>query len=373
MKIVYTGMVVLMCGSMLTAGTDKMKLYGVKSGKVEYSIKGSGEIMGQKMQTIGKKRVIFDDYGARNLTEENKVEKQVVMGQKQINKTHTLTYMKGAMMYKADFGKKRIMRMENIGMAMASMMGDGKNMQQSGEKMMKQMGGKKTGTDKVLGYTCDVWELMGTKQCIYNGIPLKIETNILGIKNTEIATRAEFDISLSGGDFKLPDYPIYDMYGNKLDKNSLESMDAKQSAKMSQEIEDGKKVITAAIGALQDTGFDMNNPNAKMSKSQEEAMKKAMMNAIGGEEKMLAKTKQEILDEAKDLPEIKKCFQNANSVKEANICEQKADSEDPEHHSTWNEKMKLKMIKEITDFETSIPCIEKAFSFSALRQCMPKE
>jgi len=372
-KITKISVVLVLGSSILLAGGSQMKLYDVKSGKIDYEIRGSGKIMGQTMQTIGKKRVIFDEYGAKNLTEENKIEKQVIMGQKQINKMHTLTYLKGGMMYQADFRKRRIIRMENMGMAMAGMMSGNQNMKQTGEKMMKQMGGKKRGTDKVLGYTCDVWELMGTKQCLYKGIPLRIESNMMGIKNTEVATKAVFDISLSKDDFKLPDFPVYDMQGSKLNRNNLNAMDREQSAKMSQGVQDAAKAMSAAMGALKESGFDMNNPNAKVSKSQEEAMKKAMMDAMGGEETMVKKAKQEILDEAKDLPEIKKCFQNANSVKEANICEQKADSEDPEHLSAWNEKIKSKMIKEITDFEKSIPCIKKASSFSALKQCMPEE
>jgi len=368
MKLVKISLSIVLFGTILTAGTSEIKLYDIKSGKIEYSMKGSGKIMGQTMQSIGKKRVIFDRYGALNLTEENKVEKQVIMGQKQINKMHTLTYLKDGMVYQADFRKRRIIRMENMGMAMLG----NKNMKQSGEKMMKQMGGKKTGTDKVLGYTCDIWELMGTKQCLYKGIPLRIESSMMGIKNIEVATKAEFDISLSKDDFKLPDFPVYNMQGSQLNRNNLDAMDAKQSVKTSQEMSDGAKAMTAAIGALKDSGFDMNTPDAKVSKSQEEAMKKAIIDAMGGEKAMVEKAKQEILDEAKDLPEIKKCFQNANSVKEANICEQKADSEDPEHLSAWNEKIKSKILKEITDFEQSIPCIKKALSFSALKQCMPE-
>ncbi len=111
--------------------------------------------------------------------------------------------------------------------------------------MMKQMGGKKTGTDQVLGYNCDVWTLMGsTKQCMYKGIPLKIESNVMGIKSREIATKVEFDISLSKDDFKLPDFPIYDEYGTKLDKNNLDAMDNKSEVQATQEAED-----MAALGA----------------------------------------------------------------------------------------------------------------------------
>jgi hypothetical protein len=37
-----------------------MKKYDVKSGKIEYTLKGSGNIMGMvKIKSVGKKRVIF--------------------------------------------------------------------------------------------------------------------------------------------------------------------------------------------------------------------------------------------------------------------------------------------------------------------------
>jgi len=373
MKRVTISLLILLFGGILTAGTNETKLYDVKSGKVEYTIKGSGEIMGQKIQTIGKKRLIFDHYGAQNLTEENKVEKQVIMGQKKINKTHTLIYLKGGMMYQADFNRKRIIRMENIGMAMAGMMGGGKNMQQTGESMMKQMGGKKTGTDKVLGYTCDIWELMGTKQCIYKGVLLRVETNIMGIKNTEVATKAEFDISLSKDDFKLPDFPIYDMEGNKLDKNKLDAMDVKQNEEMSQEIADGEKAMTAAIGALKESGFNMNNPDAKMTKAQEEAMKKAMIDAMGGEKAIVEKEKQKIYAEIKELPAVKKCYSNANTAAQANACEEKFNSEYPEHYTIWNEHKKREILHELDQFEKTLPCIEKARTFEMLKSCFPQE
>ena len=374
--MIKISMAVVIGSSILFAGADQMKLYDLKSGKITYEIKGSGEIMGSKMQTVGKKRVIFDEYGAKNLTEENKIEKQTIMGQKKVTKSHTMTYMKNGMMYHVNFDQRRIIRMGNMGAGMAMLMGGGQNMKQSGEEMMKKMGGKKTGTDKVLGYTCDVWDLMGTKQCMYKGIPLRVETNVMGLKNIEVATKAEFDISLSKDDFKMPDFPIYDMEGNKIDKSNLDAMDKRsevQATKAGKEVTDGAKAMTAAMGALKESGFDMNNPNVKMSKEQEETMKKAMMDAMGGEDTMLAKTKKEILSDAQDLPEIKKCFQSANSVKEANICEKKADSEDPEHHTQWNDTIKSNLLKEIDGFEAALPCIEKAASFDALKQCMPEE
>jgi hypothetical protein len=370
---VKISIITILGGSILFANTDMIKKYDIKSGKIEYSIKESGDIMGMvKIRAIGKKRVIFDNYGAKDLSEESKVKKETSAGQTKVNKTHTLTYLNNGITYNVNFKQKNIVRMKNKAMAMAALFGDGKNAKQSGEAMLKSMGGKKIGTDKVLNYSCDIWDLMGIKQCIYKGIPLRIESNIMGLKSLQIATKAQFNIDLNEKDFNLPQYPFVDMYGKRLnlDRNKLNEIDKKESQADSQEMKEGMKAMAVAMSTLKESGFDVNNPNAKITKAQEKSMQDAIIAAMGGEEQMLAKTKQEIFEEAKDLPQIKKCFQNANSVKEANICEMKADSEDPEQHTKWNEKIKAKLLKEINNFEKSIPCIEKASSFEALKQCM---
>ena len=374
-KTVKISLAIVVGSSILFAGSDMMKRYDVKSGKIEYSIKESGDIMGMvKIKGVGKKRLVFDNYGMKDLTEENKVKKETTGGQTKITKKHTIQYMNDGIMYRVDFKKKTIVRMENPAMGMNAMLGGGKNIGQTGEAMMKSMGGKKVGTDKVLGYSCDVWDLMGVKQCIYKGIPLRIESNIMGLKSLEVATKAEFDISLNEDDFKLPEYPLVDMMGQKLDmdRSKLNEVDKAQSVKNAQKMQEGMKAMAAAVGALKESGFDMSDPNAKLTKAQKKSMQDAAMAAMGGEDAMLARTKKEILEEAADLPAIKECFQNADSVEEANICEKKADSEDPEHHTTWNSTVKSNLLKEIDAFEKSLPCIEKASTFAALKKCMPQ-
>jgi hypothetical protein len=73
--------------------------------------------------------------------------------------------------------------------------------------MMKEMGGKKIGEEKVLGYNCEVWELMQSKIWLHKGILLKQEANIMGTKHTTVATSVKFNVSISDKEFKLPDYP----------------------------------------------------------------------------------------------------------------------------------------------------------------------
>jgi hypothetical protein len=380
---------VLMGSSILLAGTNLMKKYDVKSGKIEYELKGSGNVMGiMKTQSIGKKRIIFDMYGAKELEERVEVETQTTMGETKTNKKHILNYMNQATIYKVDFKMKQINRMKNTGAAMAAAFGGGKNFKETGELMMKKMGGKKIGTEKILGYTCDLWDLMGVKQCMYKGIALKIETNIMGMKNVEIATKAEFDITLSEKNFKLPDFPIYQYDLNKLaegkklkllDKSKLVEMDTKANLKVLQDAKEGAeamKGMAAGLAALKESGIDLNS-GKDLTPEEIKIMQKSMMKAMGGEAKVLAKTKKEILNDANSegINFAKKCFGNADSLKEANVCVDKGNEmfgEDGEHYTSWSSKDKKEMLDEMQEFEKAIPCVKAAQSMQALQQCFPK-
>jgi len=366
-KIAKISLVVLIGSSLSVATANEMKLYDVKSGKVEYEIKGSGNIMGSKMQTVGKKRVIFDEYGAKNLTEENKIDKQDIMGQKNITKTHTMTYMKSGMVYHVNFDTRRIMRTENMGMAMAGLMGGGQNMKQSGEEMMIKMGGKKTGTDKVLGYTCDIWNLMGSvKQCIYKGIPLRVESNMMGIKSTEIATKAEFDISLSKDDFKLPDFPIYDMEGNKLDRSKLDTMDTNAKTNMAKDMDEMALKKEAFMNAMSDAGI-------KEGQKPTSLQIETMMNSSS----MLPHMKQEMMADEKMMRFGYECLGKADTLKEANVCNDKANAmggEPEEPFDEWSPATKKQTLGFINQYlNEMLPCVKKAQTMQAARKCMPRE
>lgn len=374
-KIIQVLIVAVIGSSMLFASADKMKRYEIKSGKIVYDISTSGNVMGMvTIESKGTKKVTFDDNGLKHLVEEHKVTKEVAMGQAKEDKSHTIQYMTDDFIYSADFKKKKITRMKNPAIEMMKMFGDNKSMKKTGEEMMKSMGGKKTGTDKVLGYACEVWNMMGVKQCIYKGIPLRIESNIMGMKSMEIATKADFDISLNKDDFKLPDFPISDMQvGYPSGETGMDKSMHKQAPSSPEDMEKAMKAMGAMMGALQDADMDMSKPNFNMTEEKAEAMQKAMMNAMGGEEMILEQTKREILEDAKMIPQAKKCFKKANSAKEANVCERQVDSDDPEHHMQWNDAIKTNLLKEISAFEDAIPCMKNAKTLKALKMCMPQE
>ena len=355
-KIVKVSLAVVLGSSMLVASTNQIKLYDVKSGKITYEIKGSGKISGMKMQSMGKKRMIFDAYGAQHITEESKIDKQTVMREVMITKTHTMTYLKGSMAYYVSFENRRIRRTGNMAASRGALMSGGKD-------IMIKMGGKKTGTDKVLGYTCDVWDLMGTKQCIYKGIPLRVETNIRGIKNTEIATKAEFDIALSDDDFKLPDFPIYDTEGNKLDKSKLDAMDKRSDVQAEKDVKKVAEIKASMAEAMQSSGV----------KEGETPTKTQAENAVW---KII---KKQMLAQAKGVEFVKECYSDADTTEEANICTHKMDemngkSSDPEGDFVeWSAKIKKETLGYINQSSEKMECIKKANSMHDIDVCLRQE
>jgi len=367
-KTIKVSMVLMISSSMLLAAANQMQKYEVESGKIEYSIKGSSDMMGMKMKTIGKKRVIFADYGVQDLTEENQITKETLNGKTKTTKKHSMTYMKdGIIFYTVDFDAKRIMRMENMGIALGALMSDGTNMKESGEAMMIKMGGKKTGTDKILGYTCDVWNLMGTRQCMYKGIPLKVETNMMGILNTEVATKVEFEISLSKDDFKLPDFPIYDTQGNKLDKSKLESMDKQAEIEAVQASKDMTDFRKRMEDAAKSAGI---KEGERPIKAQEKKMEEAMM--VG----MLPRIKEKILSQENTIIFAKECLSEADTLKEANECNHKTNGMsdiEEEDFDEWNPKAKKEMLVLLDQGFQVMECVKKAQSMDAVQQCMSEE
>ncbi len=66
----------------------------------------------------------------------------------------------------------------------------------------------KTGQEEILGVTCDMWEGVGVRKCIYKGIPLLVEHYLLGTYYRKKASSIEFDIDTKAANCSIPNYPI---------------------------------------------------------------------------------------------------------------------------------------------------------------------
>jgi len=322
-------------------GAGEFKLYNVKSGKVTYEIKGSGEVMGSKQKTVGKKRVIFDKYGYRELNEESIVTVINVFGNTQKDSSHKITLRVGDKAKIADFKKKRIYEM-NIPM-ISMIAAQSKDLVGMGESMLKKMGGKKVGVEEVAGYKCDVWKMKIVTQCIYKGVPLKIESNVMGIKQTTIATDAKFDIDIDESSFKLPKFK-----SQKLPIPGGENMNINP--------EDMGKMVEQL---------------GKMSaQSGSKSSKEDMANALGNI--MLPQMKQQILSQEKVIKFAKTCLERSNTLKDANDCEKmmsKRLNQPSEPFLKWDSKIKKETLLDIEKGLKSMDCIKKANTMKEIQKC----
>jgi len=366
--------------NVVKASTTKpfIKKYAVKSANIEYKIDNSMNMMGSTSKTTGTKKLIFSEYGSHELTEINQVEEQNIMNNPKTLKKHTVDYIKEATLYKVDFNKKNIQRTQVPALAM--MMGMGEEIHAKGQKMMEKMGARPLGTDRILGYECEVWSLLGTKQCLYKGVPLKIESNVMGLKSSEVATKVTFDIAIDKSAFKLPEFPVVDaMTGETIEKSKLAKMDeqdkedaiknANQMAEMAKTIKKTQEKIKA-------------NPNMG-----DEEQKKVMIETLTTSKGMQSEFEKQKAMMPKMLTLMKSyrdCLEDADSKSDAQACDKKSQAlskkmglndefSDEEDSTSWTKEGRKNIIVEINQelkrLEKSLPCIEKAKNMMDMMQC----
>jgi hypothetical protein len=178
---------------------QKVKRYDVKSGIIEYKTStGHGSVVSE-----GTKTVAFTDFGARESIQEDYNEGDQTV--------HKFSLFNNGMVYIVDYDAEKIYQKAD---PMAMMHKEfGADMGNTGEEMLKAMGGKKIGNEKFLGYDCELWQFPGGKQWIYKGVMLKSEIKIMGVTTIEEAVSAKFNIVVDEELFNLPGFEIVDMMG----------------------------------------------------------------------------------------------------------------------------------------------------------------
>jgi hypothetical protein len=176
------------------------KRYEIKSGIIEYTISGGGNMMGIQTKIDGKSKTFFKKWGEVELREETS--KSVIMGREEY--THQTTKIDHDKVYIVDYAQKIIHQYDHT-MLMPS---DHKDLAKSAKDMILSMGGTKTGEESILGNLCEIWEAKHMKLWLHKGIMLKSKVRIMGRTHTTEATNIQFNISVSDEDLKLPDFPI---------------------------------------------------------------------------------------------------------------------------------------------------------------------
>jgi len=190
----------------IVISAQDFKRYEFKSGKVVYQSTGSMN---------GSETMYFDNYGM--LEVKNTTATLEMMGIKQVSDTKVI--MDGKWVYTIDNNSGEANKMEN---PLYSMFPEGGDIEKVGEQMMINMGGKKIGTETLLGKECEIWEIkkLMSKVWVWKSIPIKSEVNMMGMNITQIATSVEVDINISADKFKIPEGVEFKDVGN-IDINSL--------------------------------------------------------------------------------------------------------------------------------------------------------
>ncbi|SMC98121.1 hypothetical protein SAMN02746065_11876 [Desulfocicer vacuolatum DSM 3385] len=349
------------------AQADTVKRYSLESGMVEYEVTGGGNVMGMVSETKGHSTLYFKDYGDVTFEEQETTTTMSGLVNK-VDKAHTMKKIESTTVYTVDFERKIINK--GTDPIAAQYLASGKNISADSENQLQKMGGKKIGTEKVLGYPCEVWSIMGGKQWLYKGqVPLRVEAEIMGMKSGMVAVKASFNKSIPQSKFKLPDYKI---------EVTQDYMSQGQALQQGEEMND----FGAMMGDIQ----AQLNANPDMGDAEQKAMMMQMISNSDSGKSKFQQEKEQMPKMLELMKEMESCLSNASSQADADRCDAKftqlagemglndgASMDDDDEPLVWNKNTKKQVLselrEEIKSLEQIMPCIESAQNVMDMMKC----
>lgn len=333
----------------MPASADIFKRYQIKSGSILYDVSTIGNAPGLTTKTNGVFRLVFDDWGAKELKEEDLIEIQT--GDFYDKRTrHSMTKLDYGTIYTVNFDENVTYqtRDKTIDIAIAK----GVDMSTQSLDAIKEMKAKKIGTDTVADHECDLWQLGDQTICMYKGIPLSIEIKADGFISTRTAQVVKLGEPISDSEFALPDYAVLAEEGYRSNKSaSVQAADYVQ-----------------AIKKL-DKNFERNSSDRNDSNLAQDQIN-TIINSVGAP--YLARQKEYLPTLFTELKKAKECIaasENADTAKECivpvnKINDKLGDSAASYDYRNWKEQNKKKALKSITkeiaDLNVTINCVQKS-------------
>ncbi len=177
-----------------TTNTEEVK---TETPKGKYSLKSAIIEMKSMVMGLEQKQVImFDDYGAKEVTEVT----ASLFGQK----SHNITINKEGFVWNIDMVKKTGTKIKIPKEASI-------NFNDLGSAIAKDMNLKKVSNETFLGKSCDKFTIDYKKQqmkgyyLVWNGIPMKTEISIMGMKTLVEATKISENATIDTKKFEIPE------------------------------------------------------------------------------------------------------------------------------------------------------------------------
>lgn len=286
--------------TLIVSAQNVFKKYKHKSGIVFYDVTVSSFDKNLNNQVRGIGRLIFDDWGAKELKEEDVAEIQ----SGDFNDTrlkHTLTKIDYGTIYTADYDENITYktRDRDLDLAITQKL----DLTNEGVKSLERAGAKKIGKEKIAGLECDVWELNDQQVCLYDGgIPLRILVQNPGYSSEKIAVKVILDEPIPPKEFDLPPFKIVEDEAYSGNESSLvRAQDYLQS-------------IKDLRAELKKKGINLNDDNLTVTPD----LEKDIINILG--KRYLDKQKKYLPDLIKALAAEKECVAAAKTLDEAKKC-----------------------------------------------------
>lgn len=177
------------CSQNNNSDKSSFKKYPFKSAIVEYTISGN---------STGTKTTYIADYGYKQAELSEITTK--IMGFKSTEKKDVITV--GSIINNIDHQTKEVSKVNNP-FAEKYAKNIGEDYIKTGEEVLMSLGFEKKGTETILGKKCTVWKGMNTIWA-WKGLVLKSETNIMGMKISEVATSIKTDVKVPSSRFEIP-------------------------------------------------------------------------------------------------------------------------------------------------------------------------
>lgn len=348
-RLFFTFALLLFSTSILSAGKN-FKLYKFKSGIIYYDIKTASFDDNLNSQVKGIGKLVFDNWGAKELKEEDVSEIQG--GDFNDSKhRHTLTLVDYGTVYSVDFDDKKIYKTRDMDLELA--ISQKLDLSDQNVKSLEKLGAKKIGKDKVANLECDVWEYKDQQLCLYKGIPLKIIIQNAGFYSEKKAVQVILNKPIPPKEFKLPNFPIIEDGSYSSNKAALVRTD------------DYIKSIMDLKNEMKKKGINLEDKNVTITPE----LEKDIINTLG--KRYLEKQKKYLKPLIEAMKKAKECIKKAKTKQEAQKCiepvkeinDKLGDRTPKFDFDNLNEIKKQNAIsildKEIKDTEVTAKCVDK--------------
>jgi len=296
MRVYFIFLIII---STLFASAGQFKRYKFKSGMVYYDVKVSSFDDNLNSQVRGIARLIFDDWGAKELKEEDLQEVQT--GDFNDTKSrHIKNKIDYGTIYAVDFDEKIIYktRDRDLDLAIAQKL----DLSNETVDSLIKLGAQKIGKEKIAGLECDVWEYKDQQVCLYKGIPLKIVVQNAGFYSEKVAVDVILNKPIPPKEFDLPNFKIVQDESYSSNEASLTRTD------------DFIESIKELKSKMKERGINLDDKNLTITPE----LEKDIINILGA--KYLAKQKKYLPSLIKALKNSTKCIANAKNKEDVNKC-----------------------------------------------------